>query len=130
MFIRDPNFFHFGSRAGTEFFPSRISDLHQKNLSILTQKIAPGIMIRVVHPGSRSPDPDLLAIPDPDPGVKKASDSGSATMECKRQLNNLNVLPGAVLVLGAESADEALPARPRLHQVPPDELFQVTRVLN
>ncbi len=44
--------------------------------------------------------------------------------------NDLYVLPGAVLVLGAESADEALPARPRLHQVPPDELLQVTRVLN
>jgi hypothetical protein len=45
-------------------------------------------------------------------------------------MNDLYVLPGAVLVLGAESADEALPARPRLHQVPPDELLQVTRVLN
>jgi hypothetical protein len=39
-------------------------------------------MIRVVHPGSRIPDPDADFYPSriPDPGVKKAPDPGSATL--------------------------------------------------
>jgi hypothetical protein len=63
---------------GSEFFPSRIPDLH---LNILPKKIvskAVGNMIRVVHPGpgslffypSRIPDPGVKMvkkIPDPDP---------------------------------------------------------------
>ncbi len=34
-------------------------------------------MIRVVHPGSRIPDPDADFLPIPDRGVKKAPDPGS-----------------------------------------------------
>jgi hypothetical protein len=64
----------------SEFFPSQIPDpgSASKNLSILTQKIgfyALGNMIRVVNPGSGS-----CFFPIPDPGVKKAPNSGSATL--------------------------------------------------
>ncbi len=42
-------------------------------------------MIQVAHPGwIRDPDPDFLPIPDP--GVKKAPDSGSATLVFRNQI--------------------------------------------
>ena len=38
---------------------------------------------------------------------------------------NLDMLPGAVLVLGEEATDKALPPLLRGHQVSADEIFQV-----
>ncbi len=70
MFIPDPNFFHPGSAT--------------KNLSILTQTFF--LSSRKYNPGCSSrtgfrirTDPDFLPIPEP--GVKKALDTGSATLE-------------------------------------------------
>jgi hypothetical protein len=80
MYIPDPNFFH----PGSEFFPSRIPDLHQRILVFYPKKnfYALGNMIWVVHPGSGS-----LVFTHPGSriqGVKKAPDpgSGSATLNC------------------------------------------------
>jgi hypothetical protein len=79
MFIPDPDltFFHPGSRIRTLSIPDPGSA--SKNLSILyilTQKngfYAVENMIRVVHRGSRIPDPGVKKTPDPG--------SGSATPE-------------------------------------------------
>jgi hypothetical protein len=75
MFIPDP---------GSEYFPSRIPDPHQrfkccvcntKKWFLSSRKYDPGCSSQI-----RDPDPDFLPIPDP--GVKKAPDpgSGSATL--------------------------------------------------
>ncbi len=59
-------------------------------------------MIRVVHPGSRIPDPDADFLLIPDPGVKKAPDPGSATLLttawiCPTPLGTVPVLEPFVL---------------------------------
>ncbi len=65
MFIPDPTFFH----PGSEFFPSRIPDLHKEFNYFNPKKW---------FLSSKYPDPDFLHISDP--GVKKALDPGSAKL--------------------------------------------------
>ncbi len=74
---------------GSEFFLSRIQDPGSrfkkildpgsafKNLSILTQKIVP--KLSEIWTGLFIPDPEFDFLPIPDPGVKKAPDSGSGS---------------------------------------------------
>jgi hypothetical protein len=79
--IPDPTFFHPGSRIRTVSIPDPGSS--SKNLSILTPKKAKKWFLssKKYDPGysSRIPDPDADFLPSriPDPGVKKAPNSGS-----------------------------------------------------
>ncbi len=72
--IQGPNF----APPGSEFFPSRILDHHQKNLCILTQKVVSKLW-DVVRSGLFIPDPDSDFFTHPG-SPKKAPDSGSATL--------------------------------------------------
>jgi hypothetical protein len=75
MFIPDPTFFH----PGSELSPSRI---RIKKFKYFIPPKKPKKMVSKlwkVWSGMFIPDPDADVLPIPDPGVKKAPDSGSGS---------------------------------------------------
>jgi hypothetical protein len=66
-----PNVFH----PRSEFFPSRITDPHQRIYAI-----SPNLSSQKYDPDCSSRIRILIFSPIPDPGVKKAPDHGSATL--------------------------------------------------
>jgi hypothetical protein len=107
MFIPDPTFFHPGSRIRTVSIPDpgfSSKYFNPKKTKKVVSKLLTN-MIRVVHPGSRIRMLTFYPSRIPDPVVKKAPGSGSATLPGKVTFQDE---PGKVLTFVQCCASEMM----------------------